>query len=66
MAAAVDEKDKTGIDPEKVGVIPFIKDEETIQDVMAFTGTGPEVRGPGIVTTSVGSTLCMSVEGGPT
>lgn len=42
VAAAVDEKDKTGIDPEKVGVIPFIKDEETIQDVMAFTGTGSE------------------------
>lgn len=43
-AAEAEQEDKTGIDPAKVGIIPFLKDDESFQDVMAFTGTGPEVR----------------------
>lgn len=44
-AAAAEEENSSAVvtDVKKIGVIPFVKDEETFQDVMAFAGPAPEV-----------------------
>ena len=43
LLRAVAAEDKTGIDAEKIGKLVYKPDEESWQDVMAFTGPGPEV-----------------------
>ena len=37
------------VDVQKIGVIPFSKDEETLVEVMAFAGPAPEVNHQAVV-----------------
>lgn len=43
MRAADEGKNELRVDVKKLGTIPFEKDNETLQDTMAFTGPAPEV-----------------------